>query len=554
LPSGNVSQAKITHKQFTFLGNAYWPALSPDGMFVAYVSKQPGDEQKLMVQASNRASLELAHGTRIADLRWSPDGSELLYRGDTGISIVSRLGGVVRQLRLGEYACWFTEDGSQIVTASEAEKSGFKGVRLVNKLTGEAKEVPLPEYAYLHDVDCSARAGLILAVTFTSGKSQIWILRPDGSEERELVDESGEISTARWSPTGDSVYYLHGKGSIQELSRLSVTGRDAEPAVLAGGLQAGAFFTLSADGSRLAYTREEHNSNLWQGDLPAEGKRARPEISRVTSGTSYYGAPGFSPDGRWISFALGPNDAETNIFKMQLAGGEPVQLTFFEHATASSPAWSPDGQRIAFINDQSGTFRVWTINANEGTAQPLERTNASNTSNRLAWWPSSDIVYQQPGNHNFLKINDKTGEEKPVIQQDQSAGWVPERPVFSPDGKKMAVNWNREEKGLWIISLEPYSETFLQSGFIFPFGWSPDGRNVYAIRGFPGREIIRVQASTPSKPTAVLTLPGYVVDDDGASVSPDGHEIFVSIREEKSDVWLMENFDPSASRTRTESH
>jgi Tol biopolymer transport system component len=423
----------------------------------------------------------------------------------------------------------------------------------VNKFTGEAREVHLPEYAYLHDVDCSARAGLILALTFTSGKSQIWIFRPDGSEERELVDESG-ISTARWSPSGDSVYYLHEKGSIQELSRLSVTGRDAESAVLAGGLQAGAFFTLSADGSRLAYTREEHNSNLWRVDLPAAGKRARPEISRVTSGTSYYGAPGFSPDGRWISFALGSNDVETNIFKMQLPGGEPVQLTFFEHATASSPAWSPDGQRIALINDQGGTFRVWTINANEGTAQPLEHTNASNTSNRLAWWPSSAIVYQQPGNHNFLKINDKTGEEKPVIQQDQSTGWVPSRPVFSPDGKKMAVNWNRKEKGLWIISLEPYSETFLQSGFIFPFGWSPDGRYVYAIRGFPGREIIRVQASTSSKPTAVSTLPGYVVDDDGASVSPDGHEIFVSIREEKSDVWLMENFDPSASRTRTESH
>lgn len=32
---------------------------------------------------------------------------------------------------------------------------------------------------------------------------------------------------------------------------------------------------------------------------------------------------------------------------------------------------------------------------------------------------------------------------------------------------------------------------------------------------------------------------------DGPSVSPDGHEIFVSVSEEKSDVWLMENFDPS---------
>ena len=44
----------------------------------------------------------------------------------------------------------------------------------------------------------------------------------------------------------------------------------------------------------------------------------------------------------------------------------------------------------------------------------------------------------------------------------------------------------------------------------------------------------------------MATLPGDVVDNDDANLSPDGKEIVVSISEEKSDVWLMENFDPSA--------
>ena len=61
----------------------------------------------------------------------------------------------------------------------------------------------------------------------------------------------------------------------------------------------------------------------------------------------------------------------------------------------------------------------------------------------------------------------------------------------------------------------------------------------------PGRDIIRVQVAAPNEVTSVATLPGDVVSLDGASVSPDGHEIVVSIGEEKSDVWLMENFDPS---------
>jgi hypothetical protein len=41
-------------------------------------------------------------------------------------------------------------------------------------------------------------------------------------------------------------------------------------------------------------------------------------------------------------------------------------------------------------------------------------------------------------------------------------------------------------------------------------------------------------------------LPGDVAEQDGASVSPDGKEMIASVSEQKSDVWLMENFDQSS--------
>jgi hypothetical protein len=61
-----------------------------------------------------------------------------------------------------------------------------------------------------------------------------------------------------------------------------------------------------------------------------------------------------------------------------------------------------------------------------------------------------------------------------------------------------------------------------------------------------GRDIVRVQVAAPNKILSVATLPGGVTEEADASVSLDGHEIVVSIGEEKSDVWLMENFDSSS--------
>jgi hypothetical protein len=114
------------------------------------------------------------------------------------------------------------------------------------------------------------------------------------------------------------------------------------------------------------------------------------------------------------------------------------------------------------------------------------------------------------------------------------------RPIFLPDRKKMAVCWDRgDTQGVSIISLEPHSETLLLSGVKLPIGWSPDGKYVYAIPWEPvvAREIIRVQVGAPNEVTSAARLPGEIADFDGASVSPDGKAIVVTIGEEKSDVW-----------------
>jgi serine/threonine protein kinase/Tol biopolymer transport system component len=546
-PRPGHSGLQSVHKQITFVGNAYMPAISPDGRSVAYVTRT-GGEQKLMLQdLSGGPSLELLHGQNLLYPTWLADGSELMLTVVTNpniikIVIVSRLGGAPRQVGRGGYSCWLP-GGTQIVESAPDPKFG---IWLVNELTGELKKLPAPGYQWLEDIACSAKTGMLLLLTRTSDKYQIWSMKPDGTEQQKLIEgDSGIVfESPRWSPAADAVYYFREEGGTTELVRLSLSGQTGGPTVLMSGLETGNHFTLSTDGSQLVYTRSQFYSNLWLVELPPPASTAEAHEKPLTSGTFSYNYPTISPDSRSVAFTMG-SATESNIYKMGVDGGQPIQLTYFAASTTWSPAWSPDGRRIAFISNHGGTAKVWVVSADGGNARPLEKTDASDTNYGLAWSPSPDIFYQARGLHNLRRLNVETQEETPLLSKD-SDGWLISSPVFSPDGKKIAIFWNLlPAEGAWVLTLDKFSASLLYPN-VQPFGWSSDGNSIYAQGADPsGREILQIKLGDSKKPRTVITFPGSI---NSGTVSPDGRKIIVSVGEEKSDVWLLKDFDPHSVR------
>ena len=547
-PRPSHSELQSAHKQITFVGDAYMPAISPDGKSVAYLATQPGGEGKLMLQdLSGGPSLELLHGQELRRPAWSPDGSELMLtmrdKVDLRVFIVSRLGGAPRRVGWGSYSCWLP-GGTQVVVSFQ---NADGGVWLINLLTGEQKQIPAPGYQWLEDIACPSRTGMLLLLTRNSDKYQIWSMKPDGTEQHKLIEGERGITfrSPQWSHADDAVYYFRREGDTTELVRLPVSGQTGGPTVLMSGLETGDHFTLSTDGSELAYTRKQFYSNLWLAELPPPASTAEAHEKPLTSGTLSYNYPAISPDGRWVAFTMG-SATKSNIYKMGVDSGQPVQLTSFSSATTWSPAWSPDGQRIAFISNEGGTAKVWVVSADGGTDRQLEKTDASDTNYGLAWSPSPDIFYQARGSiHNLRRLNVETQGETPLLPKD-SDGWLLTAPVFSPDGKKIAIFWNLlPAMGAWVLTLDKFSASLLYPD-VQPFGWSSDGNYIYAFAMNDGQDILQIKLSDSKKPRTVISLPGSI---KAGTVSPDGRRIIVSVGEEKSDVWLLKNFDPQAVRS-----
>jgi Tol biopolymer transport system component len=310
--------------------------------------------------------------------------------------------------------------------------------------------------------------------------------------------------------------------------------------VLAG-LEAGESFAVSSDNRRMVYTRRATFSNLWLVDR----RSGEPQASALTTGTLRHACPAISPDGRTIAFARG-TASRSEIFTMPIDGGRPRQLTFLD-AASSCPVWSPEGERIAFASDKGGTPRVWRVDVGGGTPRPFERTHRSAESGLLVWMADGRILYHRPGNRNFVILDPETEEETTLIEDD-SFGWI-FSPHASPDGTRVAVKCNCNpgglgpEDGIWVVETDSGSRVHLLHGEQqTPVGWSADGRRVYVIDyGGESPELLTLPAEG-GDPEPVADLPTGAIRL--SAMTADASRLVGTMSETRSDVWLVESFDP----------
>ena len=154
--------------------------------------------------------------------------------------------------------------------------------------------------------------------------------------------------------------------------------------------------------------------------------------------------PSWSPDGSKIAFQS-ERDGNLEIYVMNSDGSEQKRMTE-DRGVDHAPAWSPDGTMIAFVSDRRGRHSVWTMNSEDGT-ELVDVTGSFVNSRWPAWGPRSrTLAYETGSDVRLLRVDDVQLNEKIVDKNNFFDGFFVGWLDWSPDGKKLAMISNHQER------------------------------------------------------------------------------------------------------------
>jgi Tol biopolymer transport system component len=242
-------------------------------------------------------------------------------------------------------------------------------------------------------------------------------------------------------------------------------------------------------------------------ELGTSGNSAALEVVRLTPATSLQGRkrdPAYSPDGKTLAFVwAGASGNDTGIYALREGENAPIRLT--HGATDISPAWAPDGGRIAFLRVHSGrSNELMTVRIPErGAAAPAveKLRDVQQFSNitelrrpMLAWAPdSAAIVVPLPdaesGLTSLFRVPLDGGAPRRVVAS--RGGQGDSAPAISRDGRWLAyADFEAQSSQLYTVPLTPEGVAAGERqpvpggrGGLRTIAISPDGQSVLWTQG-----------------------------------------------------------------------
>jgi TolB protein len=283
-------------------------------------------------------------------------------------------------------------------------------------------------------------------------------------------------------PPAEAPVPLSALGQIAFMSNLRIQEEGAQ------------IYVIDADGSnphRLTSGRGWHGPPSWSPDAETIACSRDGDIwvmdadgSNPRNLTNYEGAewmgegPAWSPDGQYIAFSsnragrIAGQAYATDIFVMNADGSDPRNLTD-SAAYDTAPAWSPDGSHIAFQSDRDANWPEIYVMAADGS-KPRNLTNHEGYDGNPAWSPDGSTIAfdrDQDGNREIYLMAADGSNVRRLTDREGMDGL----PTWSPDGRYIAFQSDRggESQEICVMELESGNVQCLTEHKAFMAAWSP---------------------------------------------------------------------------------
>lgn len=535
----------------TYPGLERYPSLSPDGRQVAFSwngSKQNHSDIYVKLVAGGGPLRLTTSPDEDTMPRWSPDGERIAFVRGKSILQVSSLGGPerkVRQLRdifFGHQLAWTPDANSLIVPDAPSEDDPYSLWSFKLEGSREKKLTSPPDWV-IGDCDPAISPDgrkLAFARWFTTSSADIFVSDMHDGTPRRLTEDNARIDGLAWTPDGREVVFSSNRDGSFGLWRTRASGESASGPSRVIGSGPGAVSPVISDGPpvRLACARIVIDFNIGRIDLPITPRGVSSGMDIIAS-TRTDDSPRFSPDGSKVAF-VSDRTGSTEIWVAKSDGSNQIQLTFLESSTGS-PHWSPDGLSIVFDSLAKGNKEIFTVPVDGGVPQRVTITKSQE------WRPSYSRdgrwIYFGSDRSRSPQIWKMPSRGGPAVQVTRKGGY---EALESLDGKTIYYTKSRSRVGLWSAPLIGGQEVTVLPGVLTGF-WDLGDHGVYFFdMASPSASGLPLKFYSPEKHRIVEVAnaakggssgtPGLSVTRDGTSV------VYVRADQSDSELTLLENF------------